>query len=211
MRRRLERGDGNRQNDTLSPSIHCPRAWRCPALTWGGGNGTRRRGVEAYWASPPPLLRAVLGLGNLRREKGLPIPPSSSLPAYQYDLIGKSVALRCEELNNKFDCEKEPWGAEVPIEGRTKGKQHRGRNVSREEALMGWEGQRGAGRSSDWRERQKVRACADQLVGRAADCCRILCCTDRIFSVRGNEVTWWERAAGEQWRRGCCRKAIQVC
>lgn len=30
----------------------------------------------------------------------------------------------------------------------------------------------------------------DQLVGRAAECCRILCCT--VFSVRGNEVTWRE-------------------
>ena len=80
MRRRLERRDGNRQNDTLFPSIHCPRACCCPALTWGGFKGIGRRGVEASWTSPPPLLGAVLGLGNQRREKELPIPPSSSLP-----------------------------------------------------------------------------------------------------------------------------------
>lgn len=144
---------------------------------------------EEEWEPPgPPLLLFWgqfwdWGTRGGKRDSLSHLPPHCHV--YQYDLIGKSVALRCEELNNKFDCEKEPWGAEVPIEGHPKGKQHRGRNVSREEVLMGWEGRRGAGRSSDWRERQKVRACADQLVGRAADCCRILCCADRIFSVRG--------------------------
>ena len=210
MRRRLERGDGKRQNDTLFPSIHCPRVCCRPALTWGGSKGQE----EEEWKPPePPLLLFWgqfwdWGTRGGKRNSLSHLPPHCQV--YQYDLIGKSVALRCEELNNKFDCEKEPWGAEVTIEGHTKGKQHRRRKASREEALMGWEGRRGAGRSSDWRERQKVRACAHQLVGRTEGCRRILCCTDRIFSVRANEVTWWERAAGEQGGRGCFRKAIQV-
>lgn len=149
---------------------------------------------EREWKPPePPLLFWGQfwdwGTRGGKRDSLSHLPPHCQV--YQYDIIGKSVALRCEELNNKFDCEKGPWGAEVPIEGHTKGKQHRGRNVSREEAWMGWEGRRGAGRPSDWRERQKARACVISWWAGLPSVAGFFA-VQTVFSVRGNEVTWRE-------------------